>query len=284
MKPAYMVLWRLIFYPAFLYTVFSLIFFYLYTHPRRNISGFTPSDFGSRFEAVRLTTSDGVELAGWYIPNKKSKKAVIVCHGYPMDKGNVFGMTSFLVRDFNVLLFDFRAMGESKGFFSTGGERELKDVDAAIAFLQGKGFKRAGLFGFSMGAAAILMSRNPAAAARVADAPFADIGEELNYVFSGYGAFRYPLVWLMKAWSRLVLGVNMDKVSPLRTITGLTVPALIIHGDADTQVPVEASRRLKAANPAIELWLVKGADHGETWAAGGLPYETKVVNFFIKNL
>ncbi len=284
MKSICMILWRVIAYPALAYIVFSLIIFYLYVHPRRYISGFKPSDSGVGFEAVTFTTSDGVRLAGWFIPNKNSKKAVIICHGYPMDKGNVYGMASFLIKDFNVLLFDFRALGESGGFFSTGGAKETADVDAAIAFLADKGFKSVGLFGFSMGASAILMSRNPAIAARTADSPYADIGEELGYIFKGYGAFRRPLIRLMKFWSILALGVNMDRVSPLRRVTEITGPLLLIHGDKDTQVPVESSLKLKAANPEAVLWIINDANHGETRAAAAGAYENKVMDFFKKNI
>lgn len=284
MKPFYMILWRVIAYPALAYLVLSLIFFYLYVHPRRYVSGFTPSDSGVKFEPVEFTASDGINLSGWFIPNKSSRKALIICHGYPMDKGNVYGMTSFLVKDFNVLLFDFRALGSSGGFFSTGGARETRDVDAAIDFLAKKGFGKVGLFGFSMGASVILMSGNPAVAARVADSPYADIGGELDHVFRGYGAFRHPLIRLMKVWSVLLLGVNMDRVSPLSRAAGIRTPLLLIHGEQDTQVPARASLELKAANSAAELWVIKGADHGETWAVAGHPYEKKVIEFFQKNL
>ena len=281
---AFKIFWRVVAYPALICIIFSLIIFYLYVHPRRYKSEFKPSDFGAKFEAVKFTTSDGVRLAGWFIPNKNSKKAVIICHGYPMDKGNVYGMTSFLAKGFNLLLFDFRAMGESDGFFSTGGVKETGDVDAAIAFLAKKGFKKVGLFGFSMGASTILMSGNPAVTARVADAPFADIGGELDYIFKGYGVFRHPLIRLMKTWSILILGVNMDRVSPLQRAAEITTPLLLIHGDSDTQVPVQASLALKAANPRAELWIIKNAGHGETRAAAGYPYEKKVLDFFQKYL
>ncbi len=240
MKLALMILWRIIAYSALICAVFSFILFYLYTHPKRYISPFTPAAFGLPFETITFTTSDGVGLAAWYIPNKKSKMAVIACHGYPMDKGNILGMVSFLTRDFNLLLFDFRAMGVSKGFFSTGGAKEVNDVDAAVAFLKDRGFKKAGLFGFSMGAAAALMSQSPSVAARVADSPFADVGGELDYVFGGLGALRHPLILMMKAWSRVILGVNMDRESPVNKAAHLTTPVLIIHGDKDTQVPVES--------------------------------------------
>jgi pimeloyl-ACP methyl ester carboxylesterase len=282
MKIILMILWRIIAYSALICAVFSFILFYFYTHPKRYISPFTPSVFGLPFEAVKFTTADGVELAAWYIPNKNSKMAVIACHGYPMDKGNILGMVSFLTRDFNLLLFDFRAMGGSKGFFSTGGAKEVKDIDAAIAFLKDKGFQKAGLFGFSMGAAAALMSENPAVAARVTDSPFADVGGELDYVFEGLGALRHPLILMMKAWSRVILGVNMNRESPINKAAHLTTPTLIIHGDKDTQVPVDSSLKLKAACPGAELWIIKGAGHGESSGAAGRAYETRVTNFLKK--
>ncbi len=284
MKVILMMLWRIIAYSALICAVFSFILFYLYTHPKRYVSPFTPSISGLTFEAVKFTTSDGVELAAWYIPNKNSKMAVIACHGYPMDKGNILGMISFLADDFNLLLFDFRAMGGSKGFFSTGGGKETNDIDAAIEFLKDKGFPKAGLFGFSMGAATALMSENTAVAVRVADSPFADVGGELDYVFESLGVLRHPLILMMKAWSLLILGVNMDRESPVIKAARLTTPTLIIHGDKDTQVPVESSLKLKAACPDAELWIIKGADHGEAAGVAGRLYETRVSDFFKKHL
>jgi dipeptidyl aminopeptidase/acylaminoacyl peptidase len=279
-----MILWRVIVYSALICAVSSFILFYLYAHPKHYISPFTPSASGFVFEAVKLTTADGVELAAWYIPNKKSKNSLIICHGYPMDKGNVLGMTSFLARGFNLLLFDFRAMGGSGGFFSTGGAKELKDVDAAITFLKERGFHKIGVFGFSMGAAAALMSANPAIAARAADSPFAEVGGELDYALQGLGFFRHPLLLMMKAWSVLLLGVNMNKESPVNRISALRTPVLIIHGDKDSQVPVDSSFKLKAACPGAELWIIKDADHGEAAALAGPAYETRVAGFFEKAL
>jgi uncharacterized protein len=43
----------------------------------------------------------------------------------------------------------------------------------------------------------------------------------------------------------------------------LTIPWLIVHGDADTSVPVEEARRLfDAAGDTTELLVVEGGDHG----------------------
>ena len=278
---AFRIGWRLLFYPGLIYAVFSFIFFWLYAHPKRYTGAYTPGDFGLKPEPVKLNTSDGVELDGWFIPNKASKKAVVVCHGYPMDKSDVLGLTVFLAREFNLLYFDFRATGRSGGFFSTGGAREVRDIDAAVKFLEDRGFAgRIGAFGFSMGGASILLSSNPGIKARVLDAPYADLGGELDYVFGAWGVWRKPLLMMMKGWSLLFTGVNINAVSPAKAAAGLTTPLLLVHGDADRQVPLENSRRIKAAYPAAELWVVKGAGHGENWYKAGNAYEVRVKAFF----
>ena len=276
--------WRLLAYPALAYAALSLVFFWLYAHPRRYTGPYLPQDFGLKAEPVKLKTSDGVQLDAWFIPNKDSKKAVIVCHGYPMDKSDVLGLTVFLAKKFNLLYFDFRATGRSGGFFSTGGAREVRDIDAAADYLKSRGFASAGAFGFSMGASSVLLSENPAIKARVLDAPYADLGSVLDHIFAPWGAWRKPLIWLMKAWSRLFMGVSVDTVNPAANAARLGTPLLLVHGDADTQVPLANSERIKQAAPAAELWVVKGAGHGENWYRAGAAYETRVTAFFDRNL
>ncbi|OGR44297.1 MAG: hypothetical protein A2X35_02395 [Elusimicrobia bacterium GWA2_61_42] len=282
---AFKIAWRLVFYPALLYAFFSLVFFWLYAHPKRYTGSYQPGDFGLKPEAVKLKTADGIELDAWFIPHKTAKKAVIVCHGYPMDKSDVLGLTVFLAREFNLLYFDFRATGKSGGFFSTGGAREVRDLDAAVDFLKSRGFKNgAGAFGFSMGGASVLLSKNPFIRARVLDAPYADLSGELDHVFHSWGVWRKPLLAMMKAWSFLLMGVNINAVNPARSAAAIATPILLVHGDADTQVPPANSARIKAANPAAELWVVKGAGHGENWYKAGNEYERRLSAFFEKNL
>lgn len=281
---AFKIGWRLLFYPALAYVTLSFVFFWLYAHPRRYTGSYTPKDLGLKSEAITLTTADGVKLDGWFVPNPASKKAVIVCHGYPMNKGDVLGMTAFLARRFNLVYFDFRATGKSGGFFSTGGAREPRDIDAAALYLQGRGFKSAGAFGFSMGAASVLLADNPVIKARVLDAPYADLGGQLDYIFGNMGPWARAMPPLMKVWSLLVLGVNVSAVSPAASAARLTTPLLLVHGDADRQVPLLNSLRIKAAAPKAELWVIKGAGHGENWVTAGNAYEQRLSEFFDRNL
>lgn len=276
--------WRLAVYPAVIFLVLSFGVFWLYSHPRRNVSGISPRSAGLFEEPVKLMTQDGVELDAWFIPHETSRKAVIVCHGYPMDKGDVLGLTSYLAKDYSLLYFDFRATGRSGGFFSTGGAREVLDIDAAVKFLEGRGMESIGIFGFSMGAASALLSDNPGIKARVLDSPFATLSGELDWIFSGWRFLRRPMLFMMKAWSFIVTGINISAVNPAENRSAFGAPMLLIHGDADEVVPHYNSLAIKAANPKAELWLIEGANHGETRYKSLAEYEKRVRDFFNASL
>jgi pimeloyl-ACP methyl ester carboxylesterase len=70
---------------------------------------------------------------------------------------------------------------------------------------------------------------------------------------------------------------------------GITQPWLIVHGDADLTVPLNAAEELKSAQPDAEFLVIKGGDHtfGAThpYAENTLPYPLlefcdAAINFF----
>ncbi|QMU65331.1 MAG: prolyl oligopeptidase family serine peptidase [Flavobacteriaceae bacterium] len=54
---------------------------------------------------------------------------------------------------------------------------------------------------------------------------------------------------------------NKDHLNIQKAIERISIPHLIIHGDADTSVPVEHSKNLHKWNPNSELYIVPKADH-----------------------
>ena len=54
---------------------------------------------------------------------------------------------------------------------------------------------------------------------------------------------------------------NADRFDIQAALRDFSKPMLILHGSADTSVPPEAARRLKAWNPAAELRIIDGGDH-----------------------
>lgn len=275
---------RIVLYSIIIYVTLSIMFFYLYVRPSRYVSDWTPKTFGLYFENVVLTTEDGIKLAGWFIPNKTTKKAIIVCHGYPADKGNVLGFASFLAKDFNLLLFDFRALGESKGGFSTGGFMEVRDFTAAVNFLKEKGFKDIGAFGFSLGGAVILMANSPDIKAIVSDSAYKDLDSVLDIIFKYFGPFGRPFIWFMKLFGKIMFNLDTSKVSPVNTISQIKVPVFLIHCENDSQIPSENSRILHSKKPDSLLWIIPFGDHGQGYALMTNEYEEKVLKFFKNNL
>ena len=70
---------------------------------------------------------------------------------------------------------------------------------------------------------------------------------------------------------------GVDAVSSVRR-TKLDI--LLIHGDADSFVPVEMSREIKAANPdRIDLQIFPGADHGISYLTNEKRYEDLIADF-----
>ena len=112
------------------FVLFPLYISYVFTHVAR---GFVPAaDLGAAYEEISFTTSDGLELRGWYIPSK-NRAAVIA---FPGRKGPQRQARVLARHGYGVLLFDRRGEGESDGdpnVFGWAGER---DLNAAVAFLR----------------------------------------------------------------------------------------------------------------------------------------------------
>ncbi len=258
---------------------------WLVTHPKTIESGLTPTSFKIPFEEVTLETKDGVAISGWFIKNDSPKKpALVIIHGYPAEKGDMIFIANDLRSDFNLLLIDFRSFGKSGGSFTTLGARERLDLASALDFLEKRGFKKAGVLGFSLGGAvAILTARDdPRIAAIVSYASFADLTILGQETYRNLFIFRYPLVELMKFWSRIFWNVD-TALSPAEAAGRLAIPALIIHTKPDEQISFRHAELLKEAlkgNTKAEFYFPEKGRHGE------LPndFEERVKNFFLKYL
>jgi dipeptidyl aminopeptidase/acylaminoacyl peptidase len=257
-----------------------------------------PGRYGLRYERVAFQTEDGLTLRGWFIPASSTegssraagavgcRATIVVGHGYPFDKANILSHVLFLHGRFNLLFVDFRYFGESEGLYTTAGLLETRDVEASVAYLKERTDvdpQRIGAMGFSMSAAAFILARHPDIRAIVADSSYSSLEDLVGRQFFFFpGPTKWPLVALTKLYARLLLGVEVDAAAPARTVRELTAPLLIIHGEADSQIPVEHAREIYAhANPATtELWVVPGSDHGQAHAIEGPRYEVRVRTFF----
>ncbi|RMH05190.1 MAG: hypothetical protein D6704_09870 [Nitrospirae bacterium] len=278
----------------------SLFNFLLGIRPITFQTSSDPSRYGLSYEPVAFKTDDGLLIRGWFIPAGNTshsnssgipkRPAILIGHGYPFDKANILPHVVFLHRDFHLLLIDFRYFGESDGAYTTVGLKETLDVAAAVAYLQQREEvdpERIGAMGFSMSAAIILLAQNPAIKAIVADSPYASLTQVLRHQFFFLpGPLGWPIVKLTAFYAWLFLGVDLEEAAPAAAVRALSTPVLLIHGEADSQLPVTHAYQIAAnADPRfLELWIVSRADHGQAHALAEREYEQKVLQFFARHL
>jgi dipeptidyl aminopeptidase/acylaminoacyl peptidase len=265
--------------------VISLWGFYISIRPPKIISAITPRTYNMRYEKVSFRTADGITLRGWHVPSgKETDKTLILLHGYPADKGDILPALAFLQKDFNLLLFDFRYLGESEGSYSTAGAKEVEDLLAAIRFLKTRGIEKVGVWGFSMGGAVALMAieRAPEIRAVVAESSYASLSE-MALQFFRVRLINYPMAYLIGLWAKLFLGIDLKDASPAERIRNSAIPILITHSSADAVIPFSQAKSLQQAlvnNPRAEFWFSEEFAHGQLHG----DYRKRLETFFRTNL
>ncbi len=264
-------------------------------------------------EVIRFRSRDGLRLGGRWLPAESGDgdwttdphEAILLLHGYTGSIApDLVEYGTFLRRTANVLGIDFRGHGESDPGPSTFGMLEVEDVAGALAWLGERGIRRVALFGTSMGgmaaitAVAILGDGTLAAADTQPDATRAEIDPPRPLIVAVVADSTAPEIEIPVAnrlstpFRRFVtrrifdaaarkLGADPRETEPGRVV-GLVepVPLLLIHGGADTTVPVADGRRLAAAaGPSAQHWVIPGGDHSQGHATVGQDYERRVMDF-----
>jgi hypothetical protein len=103
---------------------------YATTHVARAVV--PPDQLGVPHENVKFTTSDGLELEGWYIPSRNGAAVI----SFPGRSGPQRPARMLAGHGYGVLLFDRRGEGRSEGEPNSWGWGGDRDVKAAIDWLQ----------------------------------------------------------------------------------------------------------------------------------------------------
>ncbi len=112
-------------------------------------------------EEIALRTSDGLSLRGWFAPGAR-RAAVILVHGGGGNRLQMLPEIRVLSRhDYGILAYDSRASGESDGDVVTWGDREQRDLMAAIDYVSARPEidpARIAVLGFSIGGSTVAMT------------------------------------------------------------------------------------------------------------------------------
>ena len=139
------------------------------------------------------------------------------------------------------------------------------------------------------GTAALALAEAPSVDAFVLDSPYADVSDlisqeiGLRSVFPDWSAQLF--VPGVKLAGRLFFDIDLGALVPERIVADLDYPVFIVHGEADTRVPVEHGIRIhKASHPDSELWLLEGIDHVDAFETYPEEYVERVASYFWKRL
>ncbi len=205
------------------------------------------------------------------------KTVVLLCHGLLSHRDSATNRTLtdlFLAQDIATLRFDFAGHGSSADpadplapFTLT---RCLEQASGAISWLQEQGATRIGIVGSSFGGLVALRTaaRHPDLLAVGLKCPVVDY-PPLWQARLGDGGMRHwqesgRLVFATHTGrASLLYGFYHDLLSQQAVLLAKIVsPVLIVHGDADEDVPVAQSRELfsRLQSPKA-LVVLPGADH-----------------------
>lgn len=261
------------------------------TQPPRALGYHMVDDDGQPLMQVSLLTSDDLVLSGWYIPSHNGA-AVILQHGYGANGGQMLPVGLMLARHgYGVLLFDFRGHGRSEGDFVTFGHEEVRDTEAALAFLLEQPDvdpTRIGIIGTSMGGATAILAAadHREVAAVVVEGVFSDVRDIETGIRMVGILSRAPFDPLVNRLVARYLGFDVDAIAPARRVGEIGPrPLLVLQGGEDERVPVRSGERLFGlAQEPKELWYEPSVRHNAFFRTLPLDYEQRIVAFFDRYL
>lgn len=247
---------------------------------------FTPFETGVPYESVSFTTTDGVELRGWWLQGCGSQ-TVVGLNGRMGTKSDLLGVGTYLNRaGFSVLLFDYRGCGESMPATMSMGQFERIDVTAAVEYVLSRiPDASIGIIGFSLGASlgVVTAAADDRIRALVSDSPFSSSeGIVLNRLKR---FLPLPLILVRlwtRWWTRVLYGydsVGLDVVGAAERLSGTKL--LFIISGKDSVIPPDDQRRVVRAAPgSAVVWEYDGVDHCGAYFADRKGYVDTIISFF----
>lgn len=226
-------------------------------------------------EKVAVATADGERLVGWYLPasgggtdatGSGRHAALLWFHG----NYETVGSLAAILGDFRpegaaLLVVDYRGYGESTGRPTVGLVK--RDAEAAWAWLEGRpevDASRIVVYGRSVGVGpAIYLAAARPAAGLILESAFTSL--------RGLARVHYPL------FPSFLAGSGFDNREEIGRVT---CPVLFVHGDRDRTVPLAMGRELAGrVGDRGEFYVIRGADHNDTYGLGGKEYADRVRAF-----
>ena len=221
-----------------------------------------PPSYGEGPDVRLLSADDGTRVAILHLPLEGAALTVLFAHGNAEDIGDLAPFAA-RIRELgvSVLAFDYPGYGLSTGRPSEDGSyRAASTAHDYLVDSVGVAPEAIVAHGRSLGGAVM--------ADLAARAPVGGLVLESTFVSAYRVMTRVPLL-------------PFDQFTTLRSLSRVTAPVLVVHGDRDEVIPVWHGRRLFRAVPDDRrraLW-VPGAGHNDLALVAGEAYWTALSSF-----
>ena len=258
---------------------------YATTHVGRAV---VPADrLGVAHENVTFTTSDGLELHGWYIPSKNGAAVI----AFPGRNGPQRKARMLARHGYGVLLFDRRGEGKSEGEPNSWGWGGDTDVKAAIAYLRRRPDvdpDRIGGLGLSVGGEMMIetAAETKELAAVVSEGAGArSTREDLDQDEPALGKWTLGLAMSVAKSAAVAVSSNHAPPANLKSLAArVEQPMLLIAAPNSPQGERLNRGYAKAAGDSATLWEIPESRHVAGQTARPQEYERRVIGFFDKAL
>ena len=238
------------------------------------------AELGKAYEKVTLHTSDGLDLAAWYMPSRNGAAVI----SYPTRQGKLEQARMLVRHGYGVLLVDARGYDGSEGDPNLFGWADANDIDAAVVWLQGRPDvrdDRIGGMGFSVGGEMMLQ----AAASNTGLRAVVSEG-------AGVRSVREDLLLGRRGW--LALPESAVQSAALTVLSGTPPPPALdevvaqigprplfliyaAHGGGGEELNPDY---FEGASEPKTVWRVDEAEHVGGFDARPREYEERVIGFF----
>ncbi len=227
-------------------------------------------------ELISVTTEDGIELRGWYLPPDPAPPEGAQAPGLIWFYGNMetVGAIAPVLREFRprgiaMVALDYRGYGQSGGTPTEAGV--YRDAEAAWRYLTQQpeiDTTRIAVYGRSIGSAvALYLATERPVRVVVLESAFTS-GREMADEH-----YRMLPRWLVQ--------LRLDNRERAQR---LTVPLLVFHGTDDWIAPFEMGLAVARAGRAELFVPLEGAGHNDTYAVGGTLYRDTFLAFLERYL
>jgi esterase/lipase len=246
------------------------------------------------------TDTETITRDGYVYYNKKAKANILLCHGYMISKEDM-NILRFLLNEYNIISFDFRAHGENiASQYCTLGCHEKYDVMAFANYIKNEEkLKNLPLFvyGFSMGAVASILAQSESKdlfVGAIWDCPFQSTNyltemalKNIKWIINGYNidipikkiiqkyiynkSTQASIQYVLKLFTTLdSTGINtcIKNISPINALSHIDIPFLLIGCFNDDKAPADSILSMyknHAQNTYARCWISSGRRHFDSF-------------------